>query len=102
MVLSDVLGVEELVGILVKVVAFGGNLLLNVGPTSDGRIVPIFEERLRQVGCWLQTNGEAIYGTKPYKYQNDSITPKVWYCRLSGLGSLFLGFIWIGLHFRLA
>jgi len=28
----------------------GGNLLINVGPTSDGRIIPIFEERLRQMG----------------------------------------------------
>ena len=28
----------------------GGNLLMNVGPTADGRIVPIFEERLRQMG----------------------------------------------------
>ena len=28
----------------------GGNLLMNIGPTHDGRIIPIFEERLRQVG----------------------------------------------------
>ena len=28
----------------------GGNLLLNAGPTRDGRIAPIFEERLKQIG----------------------------------------------------
>ena len=31
----------------------GGNLLLNVGPTHDGRIVPIFQERLEQMGTCL-------------------------------------------------
>ena len=28
----------------------GGNLLMNVGPNHDGRIMPIFEERLLQMG----------------------------------------------------
>jgi len=55
-------------------------LLLNVGPTHDGRIVPVFEERLLETGKWLSINGEAIYGTKPWsKCQNDSLTPAVWY-----------------------
>jgi len=30
----------------------GGNLLLNVGPTHDGRIMPIFEERLLEIGVY--------------------------------------------------
>jgi len=32
------------------VLSTGGNYLLNVGPTHDGRIMPIFEERLLEIG----------------------------------------------------
>lgn len=41
----------------------GGNLLLNIGPDATGLIPVIMQERLLAVGKWLQTNGEAIYGT---------------------------------------
>ena len=57
----------------------GGNILINVGPTKEGTIIPLFEERLRAMGDWLKVNGEGIYGTKPWKYQNDTETPRVWY-----------------------
>lgn len=56
----------------------GGNLLMDVGPTHDGRIVPVFEERLRQMGEWLAVNGEAIYASKPWAYQNDTVNSDVW------------------------
>ena len=56
----------------------GGNLLVNIGPTHDGRIIPIFEERLRQLGAWLKVNGEAIYASKPWRAQNDTMTKGVW------------------------
>ena len=49
-----------------------GNILINIGPTKEGYIPPIFEERLRLLGSWLATNGEAIYGSRPWKYQNDT------------------------------
>lgn len=39
---------------------------MNIGPTADGRIPPIFLDRLRAVGTWLTTNGEAIYSTRPW------------------------------------
>ena len=51
---------------------------MNVGPTGDGRIPPIFEERLRQFGSWMKVNGESIYGTVPWTHQNDTTTTGVW------------------------
>ncbi len=54
----------ELVHELVDVVSRGGNFLLNIGPTADGRIPLLMQERLRHIGAWLETNGEAIYGTR--------------------------------------
>ncbi|MBA4389047.1 MAG: alpha-L-fucosidase [Verrucomicrobia bacterium] len=47
---------------LVDVVNKGGNYLLNVGPTEEGVIPAESMKILRQVGKWLKTNGESIYG----------------------------------------
>ena len=62
--IDDYSSSEELVHELVDVVSRGGNFLLNIGPTADGRIPLIMQERLRQIGAWLDVNGEAIYGTR--------------------------------------
>ncbi len=48
---------------LVDIVSRGGNFLLDIGPTADGRIPVIMEDRLIEVGKWLEVNGESIYGT---------------------------------------
>lgn len=48
--LNEYLTTEELIKELVITVSCGGNLLMNVGPTKDGIIPPIYEERLREMG----------------------------------------------------
>lgn len=57
----------------------GGNVLINIGPTKEGIIAPIYEERLRQMGKWLTINGNAVYGSKPWLHQNDTTNPNIWY-----------------------
>lgn len=52
---------------------------MNVGPTKDGIIAPIFQDRLKGIGDWLAINGEAIYGSNPWSAQNDTLTSGVWY-----------------------
>jgi hypothetical protein len=44
-------------------VSRGGNLLLNIGPKAYGTIPKIMVDRLKDIGAWLDKNGEAIYKT---------------------------------------
>ena len=57
--------VRELIHLLANVVSKGGNLLLNVGPDAEGRLPEEALSRMKEIGKWLDLNGEAIYGTRP-------------------------------------
>jgi len=84
---------EYLIQLLVRTVAFGGNLLLDIGPSADGSIPVVFQERLLDIGSWLQINGEAIYFTRTWSYQND--TSNVYYTQNANLGTVYAIFtVW--------
>ena len=65
---APVKSLRHLVQLLAKVAGRDGNLLLNVGPRPDGAIDPAQAQRLREIGVWLRTNGESIYGTRGGPY----------------------------------
>lgn len=65
---EDFLGHEELLHSLADIVSKNGNLLLNVGPRGEDAQIPEIQlERLRWLGDFLTDNGEAIYGSRPWK-----------------------------------
>lgn len=54
----------KLIHLLVGAAGRDGNFLLNVGPGPDGQIDASQAARVREIGRWLHTNGESIYGTR--------------------------------------
>lgn len=60
--------VQQLLRNLSDIASKGGNYLLNVGPTAEGVIPEPEVERLKAIGRWMRTNGEAIYATEAGPY----------------------------------
>ncbi|NMH86201.1 alpha-L-fucosidase [Flavivirga algicola] len=68
---------NRLIDFLVDVVSKNGNLLLNITPKANGEIPLPVKERLLEMGDWLKINGEAIYGTRPFKIYGEGSTKVV-------------------------
>ena len=66
--------VKYLVNNLIDIVSKNGCLLLNIGPKPDGTIPDEAKERLLAIGKWLEINGDAIYGTRPWKVYGEGPT----------------------------
>jgi alpha-L-fucosidase len=64
---AETIASDELIYLLVDIVSKNGNLLLDVGPEADGTIPAVQMTRLKALGAWLKQNGDAIYGTQPWK-----------------------------------
>ena len=64
---KDYLSPQELIRMFIDIVSKNGNLLLNVGPMADGTIPDLQKKAILGLGKWLDINGEAIYGTRPWK-----------------------------------
>ena len=65
---------EFVIDQLIDVVSKNGNLLLNIGPRSDGTIPQEVQQVLLDVGAWLNVNGDAIYGTRPWRTYGEGPT----------------------------
>ncbi len=63
---------KELIRMLVDIASKGGNFLLNVGPTSEGLFPPLSVDRLNDIGAWMKSNGESIYGTVSSPFSSTS------------------------------
>ena len=58
---------QDVVYMLADIVSKNGNLLLNVVQYPDGSLPPESRKFLDEMAAWIQVNGEAIYGTRPWK-----------------------------------
>jgi alpha-L-fucosidase len=65
--------VDRLVKTMVRAAGYGANFLLNTGPMSNGKIQPENVDTLMAIGQWLETYGDAIYGTR-----RGPIRPQEW------------------------
>ncbi len=96
---SEYKSARDLVQVLAQVVSTGGNLLLNIGPTSDGRIPVEMQDRLLEMGRWLAINGDAIYGTSRFRVPGEG--DRVRYTK-KGSDVFAIAFDWPGRTLTLA
>jgi alpha-L-fucosidase len=51
---------------MMELASMGGNLLLNISPMGDGSIPVVQQQALLAFGEWMKTNGEGLYGARPW------------------------------------
>jgi alpha-L-fucosidase len=68
---ESVITVEEFIHMFIRIVSENGNLLLIVNLDGQGALPEVQERRLSEIGDWLDVNGEAIYGSRPWLVPNE-------------------------------
>ncbi len=63
---------KEVIHRLIEVVSNNGQLLLNLSPMADGSFPQDQKDVMANVGVWLWSYGESIYGTRPYAFSNET------------------------------
>ncbi|MFU1857172.1 alpha-L-fucosidase [Sphingobacterium sp. NGMCC 1.201703] len=71
---QDWKSIDELRYWLLEICSKGGNYMLNIGPDAQGQLAEQVKQNLSILGDWLKTNGEAIYGSKPWIVQHEGPT----------------------------
>ena len=61
---QDYKDTPTLIQFLVNTAGMGANLLLNIGPQPNGELPAVAVSRLKEIGQWMNENGETIYGTQ--------------------------------------
>ncbi|XP_018494363.1 alpha-L-fucosidase [Galendromus occidentalis] len=88
--LASVLDIKTLLVKIVTTIACNGNVLINIGARKDGTFPTIFKERLMQMGQWLNSNSEAVYGTRPWITPRDAKNRDVWFTKRDSVIYAFL------------
>lgn len=84
---------RDILKMLAKASAHQGNLLLNIGPLADGSVLPEYVASLESVGRWLETHGEATYGSLD---SFPGFPTYVGHCSHKGSAVYFWRHIWAG------
>jgi alpha-L-fucosidase len=71
---EDIVTATDLVRSFVDIVSKNGNLLIGIGPDEHGRFPAEQLTPLRGLGQWLRVNGDAVYGSRPWRFAEATTT----------------------------